>query len=107
MKSFGDFVLNYEVDDPQPAIKVALIDDGVDLSFDYLDQSIKGGHTCSVRDRELGFWNPFYHSANGHGTVMATLIRQMCPKVQLYVAKLNEIATQDKNQITASSAVEV
>ncbi|KAF2269529.1 subtilisin-like protein [Lojkania enalia] len=105
MKTFATFIQNYEVLGTQPVIKVALIDDGVDSYFDDLDQSIKEGQSYSLRDRDLGLWNPYYHSANGHGTVMAMLIRQMCPKVQLYVAKLNEIATQDTNQITASSAV--
>ncbi|KAF2729240.1 hypothetical protein EJ04DRAFT_556217 [Polyplosphaeria fusca] len=106
MKAFANFIQNYEpANGPQPVIKIALIDDGVDSTYNELNLSIKEGQSYSIRDKELGLWNPYYHSANGHGTVMACLIRQMCPKAELYVAKLNEVATQGKVQITAASAV--
>ncbi|KAF2113700.1 hypothetical protein BDV96DRAFT_578247 [Lophiotrema nucula] len=105
MKEFATFIQNYEPLANQPVIKVALIDDGVDSTFDDLSSIIKEGQSYSIRDKELGLWNPYYHSADGHGTVMAWLIRLICPRVQIYVAKLNELQTQDKVEITASSAI--
>jgi hypothetical protein len=54
-----------------------------------------------------GHWPGFYQSAYGHGTLMARLIHQMCPSVRLYIAKLNELWSEGKSQITADSAAEV
>ena len=71
---------------PEFRVKVALIDDGVDANCDELKGFIhpKGWPQEEPASNQY----PFYHSANGHGTQMARLIRMICPKVQLYVAKL-------------------
>ncbi|PVI04647.1 hypothetical protein DM02DRAFT_668856 [Periconia macrospinosa] len=108
MKSFANIIQDFEPSsnrDLIPNVKIAIIDDGVNSTFMDLNKNIGAGQSYSIRDKEQGLWNPYYHSTNRHGTVMACLIRQMCPKAQLYVAKLDETAVQGgKVQITASSA---
>ncbi|OTA62828.1 subtilisin-like protein [Hypoxylon sp. EC38] len=87
----------------QGIIKVAIIDDGVDVDVDGIGMSVMGGETFYD---DKGHWPGFYQSAYGHGTLMARQIRNICPKVSLYVAKLNEVWRDGKPQITAKSAAE-
>lgn len=106
MKSFADFIQNFPIEEnDRPKIKVALVDDGVDVTYENLSRNIKRGETYSKRHD--GLCNAYYQSTNGHGTVMACLIRRMCPNVRLYVAKLDERQTDDGMQITTSSAAKV
>lgn len=97
MESFGNFIVNYPVT-PQEKIKVALIDDGVDPAFNDLGSNISEG--LSLDKRATGLCSGYYQSSGGHGTIMACLIRLVCPKVQLYVVKLDE-------KLTAASAAKV
>jgi hypothetical protein len=109
MENFAIFIKNYE--DPAgsrvdpPEIKVALIDDGVDAAHGSLSSVIEDGESFSKRSN--GLYSSYYKSSRGHGTIMATLIRKVCPGVKLYVAKLNEERTNNGFEITAASAVEV
>jgi ankyrin repeat protein len=107
MKAFANFIQDWKLGDREPEIKVAIIDDGVDSTYQDLNKSIKNGESCSIRNESQGLWNPYYHSANGYGTVMACLIRQMCPNVQLYVANVKETIIQGKLQVKAASAAKV
>jgi hypothetical protein len=55
---------------------------------------------------------PFYHSAAGHGTAMAKLIKRICPRVELHVAKLgqwtDEVTVDHLAEVsTAKNAAEV
>lgn len=97
MDNFGDFILNYPRE-PQEPIKVALIDDGVDTAFQDLGSIIADG--ISFCTRENGLYSSYYQSSGGHGTIIASLIRRVCPKVKLYVAKLDD-------KVTAGSAAKV
>jgi subtilisin family serine protease len=105
MRTFADFIRNYRSAVDQVDVRVALIDDGVDAAYQHLSKNIVRGETYSRRNPDL--YNAYYQSTNGHGTVMACLIRQMCPKVKLYVAKLDEKPTDDGMQITTASAAKV
>ncbi|TFB02667.1 hypothetical protein CCMA1212_005148 [Trichoderma ghanense] len=77
--------------------EVALIDDGVKTSYAGLDNNIYAGrsgwhHIDS--NTHSGLQGPEYFrnynsSHTGHGTVMAYYIKRVCPKVHLYVAKLD------------------
>jgi hypothetical protein len=89
---------NLQFREPNASIKVALIDDGVCPENDLLFKSIEDGWPA---DTAQGSSKPFYTSQEGHGTEMATYIRFVCPKVRLYVAKL------DVGSQTAASAAEV
>ncbi|KAI0465892.1 subtilisin-like protein [Xylaria cf. heliscus] len=77
--------------------RVALIDDGVKTSYAGLDSNVRKGKSdwqrpesdlsSSTRTWEDSYSN-YNSSHTGHGTVMAYYIRRVCPKVDLYVAKL-------------------
>ena len=99
--------LNYEPNqnDLEP-IRVALIDDGIDGADQILYENIADGVSFCHRDEGLS--NTYYVASGGHGTLMATFIRRMCPWVKLYVAKLDEgFAPDGRKQITADSAAKV
>ena len=109
MENFANFIRNYEDElqpkiDP-PEIKVALIDDGVDAAHNSLSSVIADGMSFSKRPN--GLYTSYYKSSGGHGTVMASLIRKVCPKVKLYIAKLNEERTNNGFEFTTASAVQV
>jgi subtilisin family serine protease len=115
MEKFAKFISGYrnklEKEGPgggnlHPRVKVALIDDGVDGLNGDLGSIIKTGQTFSERSKHE--YNSYFKSTRGHGTIMATLIRKMCPSAWLYVAKLNEEKTwRNTMSITGESAVKV
>ena len=79
-------VRSQEPGDEGEEIKVALIDDGLDVSkfegaFYYPGWPVEGPTSME------GLW---YNSSGGHGTHMATMIHTICPRVRLYVAKLGD-----------------
>jgi hypothetical protein len=89
-------------------VKVALIDDGVDFRR-FKDNIYTDGwpRASSTSDDDLWF-----KSTNEHGTRMAELILKVCPRAQIYVAKLVDWRdTQHKDHLgtaeTAKSAAEV
>ncbi|KAI9667432.1 MAG: hypothetical protein M1821_000247 [Bathelium mastoideum] len=99
---FANFIRSIPGAEDRGIVKIALIDDGVDGTFDDLSRNIERGISYSRRSKDL--YNPYYHSMGGHGTIMAHLIRRVCPFVRLYVAKLEEEPVQEQLRITAASA---
>ncbi|KAF9634998.1 hypothetical protein BFW01_g5893 [Lasiodiplodia theobromae] len=99
-----------EVEHPELArvrpVKIAIIDDGFDSSFDMMD--------IAYAEIETGnsFWPSFPESAHSyyvpsgnHGTQIASLICQLCPRSKLYIARLEEQFTQSGHRvINAASA---
>ncbi|UKZ77173.1 hypothetical protein TrVFT333_004892 [Trichoderma virens FT-333] len=83
---------------PTHQIRVALIDDGVKTSYAGLNSNIHTGisvwqpsdskSTEFANDKPAHYRN-YNSSHTGHGTVMAYYIKRLCPKVRLYVAKLD------------------
>ncbi|KAI1121303.1 hypothetical protein F5Y10DRAFT_282592 [Nemania abortiva] len=72
-----------------PRIKVALIDDGVDLSS--LDTHIvqaTGLSYCPPLARNVEL--PWHQSTNGHGTIMANMIARINPWVSLDVMRIQD-----------------
>ncbi|KAI1156417.1 hypothetical protein F4825DRAFT_475545 [Nemania diffusa] len=91
-----------EISEP---IKVALIDDGVNISE--LEYTPIGGRSFCPRTEDKSRNFPYYVSSSGHGTVMASQIYRICPRAQLYVLKLEDYADENGNrQITARSAAQ-
>ncbi|KAI1420270.1 hypothetical protein F5Y12DRAFT_791763, partial [Xylaria sp. FL1777] len=82
-------------------IRVAVIDDGANIDLDDLHGNIVAGETFYDNS---GHWPGFYQSSYGHGHEMACIIRQLCPQVKLFIAKLNELWMDGKPQITPESA---
>ncbi|KAL2871407.1 S8 family peptidase [Aspergillus lucknowensis] len=89
-------------------LKVALIDDGVDIHVESLRGKVAGGDTFDRSYLDANGPSPYYHSSRGHGTVMADMICRMCPMARLYVYKLETypdlVNNQGKDQISAESA---
>lgn len=73
-------------------IKVALIDDGVDIA-QFEGTIVYPGWPIEGPTSGKGLW---CHSSGNHGTRMAKLIHKVCPRVKLYVAKLGDWETDDK-----------
>lgn len=106
---FADFIQNIVPPSPvQSPVTIALIDDGVDVNEQSLHAKIIGGRSFCMRNRFENLSMPYYVTAGGHGTVMASLICRVCPTAQLYVLKLDEhISETQQRQITAKSAEKV
>ncbi len=86
-------------------IKVAIIDDGVDVKD--LECTFIGGRTFCTRDEEHNLNHPYYVSGAGHGTIMAKNIFSICPGAEFYVLRLDDHAhpsEENVRQITPSSA---
>ncbi|KAM0265160.1 hypothetical protein ACHAQJ_000313 [Trichoderma viride] len=82
-------------------IRVAVIDDGVNIGVDDIDANVEDGETFYDNS---GHWTGHYQSSSGHGHLMARLIRDLCPRVKLYIAKLNERWIDNRPRITPDSA---
>jgi hypothetical protein len=87
MDKFASFVKN--MPDPEREIKVAVVDDGVDKLQGIFGDSIIAGVSFYSSQRGFGTW-PHYFSSSGHGTLMAQLVRRICPKAKLYIARLDQ-----------------
>lgn len=103
--------LNGASDDEMPPlledIRVAVIDDGINGFEDDLSESIAHGVSYSGTSDADKLIRSYYLSSGGHGTMMARLIRRICPGVKLYVARLEEYRSSNKRFITARSATKV
>lgn len=77
-------------------IKVALLDDGVDPTYDQIGLNLHyAGWTPTDSGGPGGDAQSFYASTHQHGTKMAWLIRKVCPFVTIYVAKLGATGGDD------------
>ncbi|KAI8633882.1 hypothetical protein F5Y19DRAFT_462121 [Xylariaceae sp. FL1651] len=92
-------------DEIEDSIKVALIDDGININE--LEYTPIGGRSFCPRNEDKSHNFPYYVSSSGHGTIMASQIYRICPRAQLYVLKLEDYADANGNrQITARSAAQ-
>jgi subtilisin family serine protease len=108
MQNFARFVRNIPAKIHRQPIKIAIIDDGVDGFLDLLDGKITAGKSFYPYSNSGDLMNSYYVPSGKHGTGMAALICQICPKCELFVARLEERYTMDgKRHITAKSAKEV
>ncbi len=85
------------------AVRVALIDDGVNPSKLHVKGSVKGGwppDSFSGHRMISTYWT----SSDGHGTAMANLIHSVCPFVHLYVAKLEKSPSKPYRSVTHMAA---
>lgn len=89
-------------------IKVAVIDDGIDgFQADLIENIASGISYCKSSDAG-NLLRAYYVPSGSHGTMMARLICRVCPKVKLYIARLDEHkAPNEKRLITAQSAEKV
>ncbi|KAI8960596.1 hypothetical protein F5Y11DRAFT_329178 [Daldinia sp. FL1419] len=86
-------------------VKVALIDDGVDLSKLESYNGIVSATGLSYYPRDGMTERPWHSSSSGHGTVMANMILRINPYVSLHVMKLKDsMSIEGKRTIFAESA---
>ncbi|GKZ36540.1 hypothetical protein AbraIFM66950_007660 [Aspergillus brasiliensis] len=87
-------------------IKVAVIDDGVDIHIESLQGKVIGGESFDRTYLDGHGTSPYYISAGGHGTMMADMVCRVCPTARLYVCKLEMHTDPDGGgrQISAESA---
>ncbi|GLB00822.1 hypothetical protein AtubIFM57143_010187 [Aspergillus tubingensis] len=87
-------------------IKVAVIDDGVDVHIESLQGKVIGGESFDRTYLDGNGTSPYYISGGGHGTMMADMICRVCPTARLYVCKLEMHPDPDGGgrQISAESA---
>ncbi|KAK8253643.1 hypothetical protein IWZ00DRAFT_487058 [Phyllosticta capitalensis] len=110
MEEYADFIQGVQLDDSGlqtiKPVKVALIDDGYDISEPGINDKVVAGR--SFCQHKSGKNYASYFTTNfGHGTIMANQICRVCPKVQLHMFRLDEhLSEQGKRQITAKSAVQ-
>jgi hypothetical protein len=102
-------VLNHKQDDPLlNPVTVALIDDGVEMTHEELRSHKLLGKSFDYSQDE---WMvpPYWNSASGHGTLMARLIKRVCPSADIYVIKLKTFSHDPyaKLRIDTASAIQV
>ncbi|KAK0732407.1 peptidase S8/S53 domain-containing protein, partial [Apiosordaria backusii] len=76
-------------------VKVALIDDGVDLSSLDSYNDIVQATGLSYYPPDGNFEMPWHRSSTGHGTIMANMIVRINPWVTLYVMKIQDGPSSD------------
>jgi hypothetical protein len=110
VKGFSTFMRNIPRREREkiPPIKIAVIDDGVDASLEFFIGLIAGGKSFCPYSSSSDLMNAYYVPSGQHGTMMADLIRQICPSCRLYVARLDERPSRSDSsrQITMESAAE-
>ncbi|KKP00179.1 hypothetical protein THAR02_07703 [Trichoderma harzianum] len=78
-------------------VKIAIIDNGVDATLCILEERIANG-TSFFPNKNINTGNymdhyyPYYVELNtlNHGSLVATLVCKACPKVELYICRLDE-----------------
>jgi hypothetical protein len=99
MNTLRDFVSrNLHGNMPERIVKVALIDDGVDVNTPCLRGKIKCGWP---NEPPTSVSVPWYQSFGGHGTAMAHLITAACPNVEFYVVQLKTFNVGDQHSDSA------
>lgn len=100
---------------PKDRVRVALIDDGVNLGGVNLGSvNIYGGivnvNGLSFHTSDRQTENPWHCSTGGHGTVMANMILRLNPWVDLFVIRLQSGVNHNQgrtiSQLSAAQAIE-
>lgn len=89
-------------------IKIPIIDDGLDATVPGLQDAIALGKSFSPHPTSNEFMRAYFVPEGRHGTLMGTLVRKICFKAQLYIARLEERYTIGGHaRFTVTSAKEV
>lgn len=103
--------LRDEISDPALGpVKVALIDDGTDITHpDLKGVKFPGKSFHHYQDGSTWRVSPYWDSSSGHGTLMARLIHRICPSAVIHIIKLQTFGGDGstKLQINPDSAVSV
>ncbi|PYH90812.1 hypothetical protein BO71DRAFT_386856 [Aspergillus ellipticus CBS 707.79] len=86
-------------------IKVAIIDDGVDIHIQSLQGKVIGGQSFDQACLDGNGPSPYYSSSGGHGTIMADMVCRVCPNAKVFACKLESHTNPgSRRQISAQSA---
>ncbi len=108
MVDFAEFLPRVHQTADLPAIKIAVIDDGIDTALDDFTGKIQVGESFYRLSELTGRRGAYYVPSGPHGTLMAQLICRVCPMVKLYIAQLEVLPGQDgARSFTIDSATEV
>lgn len=108
MKDFAGFLHSIKLRTPLEPVRIAVIDDGINMALDIFDKRVQFGESFHQLSQLSGRRGAYYVPSGPHGTLMAQLICEICPPVKLYIAQLEELRGQDgRRSFTAESAVEV
>lgn len=92
---------------PQHRVKIAIIDDGLDSSLYIIDRThcrvVAGQSFCTSYS---GYTSNYYVPSGNHGTQVASIICQICPEVDLYIARLDEQYTRSGNRVINPASAE-
>ncbi|PTB47926.1 hypothetical protein M431DRAFT_501633 [Trichoderma harzianum CBS 226.95] len=96
-------------------VKIAIIDNGVDAALSILNGKIANGASFFPNKNintgnDMDHYYPYYVASNtlNHGSLVATLVCKMCPKVKLYICRLDEKMSRmgESRYLTMESATE-
>ncbi|KAI0468787.1 hypothetical protein F4859DRAFT_523984 [Xylaria cf. heliscus] len=82
-------------------IKVAIIDDGVDITQKALREKIIGGASF-----DKGARGHYRFSLSRHGTTMANMVIRVCPRAKIYVVKMNTNLKDGKIHVDSSTVAQ-
>ncbi|KAK1254757.1 hypothetical protein MKX08_008752 [Trichoderma sp. CBMAI-0020] len=100
-------MLPLETLSPKHRVRVALIDDGVNLGSVDMYGGIVNVTGLSFHPSDRQTENPWHCSSGGHGTIMANMILRINPWVELFVIKLHcGVSHNQGRTISARSAAE-
>lgn len=92
-------------------VKVALIDDGVNICEKEFMEKFINGKSFSYYDYRSSNQREkqWYVSETGHGTVMAHMILRVCPMAKIYPIKLDTVSNSKRGhaEIKTESAIQV
>jgi len=121
MSEFGKFIWKFKkvqgklstgLRESPKRIKVAILDDGFTLidnmkyfkglgGIKLIGASFEGPNT----GHEGGFPMTTYYSETGHGTKMTKLVQQICPDIDLYIAKMAQVGSEKGPHTSAAIKV--
>ncbi|KHN95206.1 Peptidase S8/S53, subtilisin/kexin/sedolisin [Metarhizium album ARSEF 1941] len=85
------------------AVKIAILDDGVDLLCEGLNVSIGDGASFDGPEATSSPW--FISSSPGsRGTCMAAVVGNLCPESQLYIAKITAAGDGNGDKVASAAS---
>ncbi|KAK6515991.1 hypothetical protein TWF281_004581 [Arthrobotrys megalospora] len=91
--------ISAESKEPTPVVKVAILDDGVDIEHDDVN-GIETGESFNLEHQ------PYFGGRCRHGTYMVSAFRDVCPMAKLYIGRLDDARKFDNQRFTVKSAIE-
>lgn len=70
------------------AVKIAILDSGINVNHDYLKNSIKTGYSFVKSDENYRIIEGNYCDDFGHGTICASAIKKECKDIKFYIYKV-------------------